>query len=865
MKPEYCHLVTTWVEAALRLPASARDAWLNSASNGNQELLSDAQTVLGAVALTSDTLEPSVGATVGAWRALAEEDGTHTAPVVGQRLGHYHLVDWLGAGGMGEVFRARDTALGRDAALKLLPRRFTAALKNRLLREAEASSRLQHPAIATFYEAGEEAGETFIAMEYVQGVTLRRCLAAGPLPIGKALAIIRWLLEALQHAHAAGLIHRDIKPENVMVTRGEFAKLLDFGLARDLAGPVDQNHPDARPTRLSAATSSRITGTLGYMAPEQLRGEPLDARTDVFQVGAVLYELLAGCPAFPGASAVERIASVMLAGPDLDIPALSNLPADLRAVLRRALAREPAARYPSAAAFLTHLEDLDDAGLITKPPNSIAVLDLESSADDNALAWVSTAVAESIRTALSHVPEVTVVPRERLRAALEVVRAREFDGGSVDVGLHLGCGRVVSGWFGSSGSSVTITLQMHDVSTGRIAITKEVHGSVDDLIALEDVLANSLTEALGLTTMPSHIGGPTSVEAHECFARARRLLDGLSKGAVDKARDLLNRAVALDPNYAPALAALANAYGFRSIATTDPEDLEQAIHFADRAVDVDPGNSEAYTWKGYALMRQSRFADAALAYKRATELDPNHAPAPYFAGSSLLFLGRIAEALPLLQRAVDLDPRLGMPWLGLGAAHLSLGQFPEARYSFGRARDLEAETIRFGTAGAEVYVAEVLRIERRLDEARARVLDGLLAVERSDHAYRDTFRAYALVVLGQTALDQGDVEAARAAFGQVLAQAQGRPRTRSCGQLVVRAMAGLAAVTSSVDLYEQAGQLYGDRETYNFEPFFGALDHQTLFELARVADLLGRKDEAAAFLARAQQAGETGTLVVGRG
>jgi tetratricopeptide (TPR) repeat protein len=408
-------------------------------------------------------------------------------------------------------------------------------------------------------------------------------------------------------------------------------------------------------------------------------------------------------------------------------------------------------------------------------------------------------------------------------------------------------------------------LQLHDVSTGRVALTREVRGSIDDLIALEDALANSLIEALGVTRSPSHIGGPTSVEAHECFARARRLLDGLSKGAVDQARDLLNRAVALDPKYAPALAALANAHGFRSIATTDPDDLARALEFADRAIDVDPDNSEAHTWKGYALMRQSRFADAALAYRRASELDPTHAPAPYFAGSSLLFLGRIADALPLLQRAVDLDPRLGMPWLGLGAAHLSLGQLPEARYSFGRACDLEGETIRFETAGAEAYVAEVLRLEGRLADARARVLNGLLAVERSDHAYRDTFRAYALVVLGQTTLNQGDVEAARAAFGQVLAQAQGRPRTRSCGQLVVRAMAGLAAVTTSVGRYEQAAHLYNARETYNFEPFFCALDHQTLFELARVAQLLGREDEAIAFLARARQSGETGALVFNRG
>ncbi len=232
----------------------------------------------------------------------------------------------------------------------------------------------------------------------------------------------------------------------------------------------------------------------------------------------------------------------------------------------------------------------------------------------------------------------------------------------------------------------------------------------------------------------------------------------------------------------------------------------------------------------------------------------------YFAGSSLLFAGRIADALPLLQRAVDLDPRLGMPWLGLGSAHLSLAHLREARYCFERARALEDEAIRFETTGADAYVADVLRVEGCLDDARRRVLTGLESVERSDHAYRDTFRAYALVVLGQTALDQRDLEAARAAFGQVLAQAQGRPRTRSCGQLVVRAMVGLAAASGSVELYEQAAHLYAERNTYNFEPFFGALDHQALFEIARVAQILGRSSEAIALLERGRKVGETRSL-----
>jgi len=234
--------------------------------------------------------------------------------------------------------------------------------------------------------------------------------------------------------------------------------------------------------------------------------------------------------------------------------------------------------------------------------------------------------------------------------------------------------------------------------------------------------------------------------------------------------------------------------------------------------------------------------------------------APYFAGSALLFGGRSAEALPYLQRSLDLDGKVGMGWLALGAAHLSLQQLLEAHYSFTRAQDLEGAPVRFPTAGAAAYISEVLRIQGQLDGARACALEGLEAAERSDHAYRDFFRAHALIVLGRTALDQCDASAARAAFRQVLAQAQGRPRTRSCGHLVVQALAGLARADDRPELMTEARRLFDARETYNFEPFFGALDEQTLFELAMAAHAMSQRDAARALLTRARSAGSRGVL-----
>ena len=198
-------------------------------------------------------------------------------------------------------------------------------------------------------------------------------------------------------------------------------------------------------------------------------------------------------------------------------------------------------------------------------------------------------------------------------------------------------------------------MRLLDVATGRTTDLDPVEGSIDGIFALEDQVSGAVATSLGLTLSSPESARPTSSEAYECFVRARRLLDRLSKGAVDQARDLLDRAVAMDHDYVPALAAMANAYCFRAIATANPEDLDRALHFADRAMQIDPLNAEAYIWRGYALTGQRRFAEAASAYRRAIELDSTNAMSHYFAGGIQSLQGRAGEGLPLLQRAVTTD------------------------------------------------------------------------------------------------------------------------------------------------------------------------------------------------------------------
>jgi serine/threonine protein kinase len=607
---------------------------------------------------------------------------------VGRRVGHYELVERIGAGGMGEVYRARDLALGRKAALKLLPPSFDPDLRIRLIHEAEASAKLQHPAIATFYEAGDADGETFIAMEFVRGQTLRERLRHGAIPPERALAITCALLEALAHAHAAGLVHRDIKPENIVVSGDDAAKLLDFGIAAPLAssdGAVTWR-PEA--ADLTVTTDGGLVGTPGYLAPEQLAGDPLDARTDVFQVGVVLYEMLTGTPAFGGASFLDLLTALLTSEPDLTAIAASGAPAGLIDVLRRAVARAPADRYQSARAFLTDLRELTERQTMTAVPRVVAVIDLENRTGDSELDWLGSALSEHLRATLATLRHVTVIARQKLHGELRAVERQTGDADPIAASLRLGCGWAITGHFERSVDMIDVHTRVVDAITGEVIATCETRGEVHNLLALEDGLGFAILSVTGEVDSGEPERRDSIVEAHECYVRARLLIERVGKGSLEDARVLLERAVVLHERHADALAALAQTYALRSIATTSSSDLEAALAFAERALAVAPDHVRGLIWKGYALSRVARFDDAARAYQRAIELAPNDTEVHYFAATGLLFSGR-RDTLPLLQRCVELDAGRGMFWLALGTAHLYLEHRKEALYCFGRARKLE--------------------------------------------------------------------------------------------------------------------------------------------------------------------------------
>jgi len=755
--------------------------------------------------------------------------------VIGRTLSHYRVEERLGAGGMGEVFLARDLALGRPAAIKLLAQPLDGELRARLRREAEACARLQHPAIATFYEAGEDAGSVFLAMEFVSGETLRARLSRGPLPLPQAIAVTACLLEALNHAHAAGVLHRDIKPENVMVTPDGLAKLLDFGIAR-LLGPQETGEGEKTATALTQAGA--VIGTVGYMSPEQLKGQPLDERSDLFALGAVLYEMLTGKDAFPGDSAVEIIAAVLSGEPTPRLDSTTG--ADLNGVLDRALARDRSRRYASAAEFLADLRAAASGEFVAVLPDTLAVVDFENLSKDPADDWIGSGIAESLAADLSRLPGLSVATREKTLQVRVRLTPAEKATESASLGRLLACRWVLSGGYQRVGARLRVTSHLTDVATGELAGSEKLDGTLDGIFAMQDELAAAVARRLRPGgAAPAAPPPPRRVDAFERHARGRRLFLQLEKGSMDQARLLYEQAIGADPSHAPALAGLAAVHAMRFTFTTDPAELERSAGYARRAIDADPGLAEPRIWLGYALWRQGKADDGARQEERAMELDPANVYAPYFAGCARGMSGRHAEARELLQRALAIEPRHIWAWLGLGWMHLELDSGSEATWCLEKAVELERLQGAHRTAGVSGYLGECLRRLGDPEGARARCLEGLEAVEKSDNMYRDTIRGVCLCALGRSALDAGDPSTAGVAFHQAVAHLRGRPRTLGGGYLLVQALSGLARAGEGA-AFEEAIGLWNSRAGHDFSFMWSCTPDVTLAELSRAARGLGR-------------------------
>jgi TolB-like protein/tetratricopeptide (TPR) repeat protein len=579
--------------------------------------------------------------------------------MIGATLAHYRVLGPLGTGGMGEVFLARDTRLERDVALKLIREEFAADGERlaRFEREARAIAALNHPNIVTIYAIEEDSGRRFFTMELVEGQTLREATPPAGLPAPELLRVGIALTSALAAAHARGVVHRDLKPANVMITHEGRVKVLDFGLARLEFSDLPTATAAGPGADVSVTRRGSVLGTAGYMAPEQMKGQPVDARADLFALGLVLFEAASGRHPFTGDDAWARNAAALTQAP-LPLDHLRpDLPLALGRLLLRCLDRDPAARPPGAAAVRAELEGIAaQVGAAPGGGHSIAVLpfaDLSAAQDQG---YFCEGIAEELLGVLSRIKGLHVASRT---SALHLHHQR-LD--IRDIGRQLNVNAVLEGSVRKAGDRLRITSQLIDVASGYHLWSERFDRTLDDIFAIQDEIAVRTAEALrGVLTAQDEAAlrreRQENPRAYDYYLRGRKLLDQLWITRFEVARDMFRKAIDIDPHFARAWAniSLTHAYEY-AWSGRRPEHLEAALAAAQRAVALDPELAEGRAAAGFALTFGDRFEEARGHFERALEVGPASWEAHFLYGRACWAQGDMIRAAELFARATEIAP-----------------------------------------------------------------------------------------------------------------------------------------------------------------------------------------------------------------
>ncbi|MEO6463399.1 MAG: protein kinase, partial [Candidatus Eisenbacteria bacterium] len=667
----------------------------------------------------------------------------------GTPLGPYTIVAPLGAGGMGEVFRARDPRLGRDVAIKLLPEAVAAQADRlaRLEREARTVAALNHPHIVTIHSIEEADGVRFLTMELVEGDTLDRLIVPGGLPLPQALGLAVALADALSAAHERGIVHRDLKPGNVMVTRQGRLKVLDFGLARlDEPAAVDAFSDGAART-LEAPLSSpgQVVGTVPYMAPEQVRAEAVDARADLFSFGILLYEMVSGRRPFAGQSWADVSSSILRDPPPALVTLRQGLPRDLERIVGRCLEKDRERRFQTAKDIRNELEivrrDIGPASTAGSAPvsaadprpaasdvPSIAVLPFanrSSSADDE---YFSDGLADELLNVLAKIRGLRVAAR---------TSSATFKGKAVtmaEVGAALNVATVLEGSVRKSGNRVRIAVQLVKVADGYPLWSETYDRTLDDIFAVQDDIAQAVVKELRVALLgevpdsdasrevkaevaAAGVGRGTNPESHRLTLQARHLLDRLNQADTSRAIVHLERAIALDPANALAVVALslarANQAGYGWLDVTAGS--EMARRAALDALVLAPDLPEAHVAHGRILAFYDHSWDEARACaRRALELSPDHPEALRLSAQVAQELPELPRAISLLERSTEVDPLSSSSFASLGFLLRAAGRREDALAAFRKALELSPQRV-----GSHLMSALTLWELGRLDEALA--------------------------------------------------------------------------------------------------------------------------------------------------
>ncbi len=589
----------------------------------------------------------------------------------GQQVLHYRLIEKIGEGGMGVVWKAEDTRLHRHVALKFVPEKSAqdTEIVERHLREARAASALNHPNICSIYDIGEWKGRRFIVMELLEGRSLERHIGSQPMEVEAAVELAIQISDALAAAHAKGIIHRDIKPANIFVvgdgSAAHRAKMLDFGLAKLAAGPAfEPGDDDATQTALAMTTPGTVMGTVSYMSPEQALGKELDHRTDVFSLGVVLYEMVTGRRAFEGGTSAAVFDAILNRPPTAPVELNSRVPAKLERILNKALEKDKTLRYQSAVelhADLKHLQRDSVTGEYLRPPvveiegrRAVVVLPFKMLSGGDEYEFLSLALAEAVSHDLSSIRELVLRPT----SAVMRYAGQAFD--PMQVAQELKAAVVVEGSIQRLGSNVRVQVQAWDAPGGSTIFSVKLDGTLDDLFGLQDQVAETLSGGLGVGSGEPAEEPPTAnPRAYEQYLRASEHLLHWTAGDTSRAVDLLRSAVALDPGFSNGWARLSGALvGMGALYDPGPAWFEEAEQAIERALALDPSNPDAWTARGRMLWSAHHGFQNAEALRDLTKAcgHPSHPyDAPLWRSVVLTHLGLHEEALAIVNEAMAIQ------------------------------------------------------------------------------------------------------------------------------------------------------------------------------------------------------------------
>jgi serine/threonine protein kinase/tetratricopeptide (TPR) repeat protein len=658
--------------------------------------------------------------------------------VMREKLGQYQILAPLGAGGMGEVYVARDPSLGRKVAIKLLPVRLSGDKETlaRFTREARSASALNHPNIVTIHEVGMDhgSGSPYIVMEYIDGRDLRSLLSNGPLPNRKTLDIAAQIADGLAAAHEQGIVHRDLKPENVMVTKDGYVKVLDFGLAK-IIRPAGEDEDTAQ-LDMPGTNPGTILGTVGYMSPEQATGKPLDFRSDQFALGAILYELATGKPAFEADNAIDTLSAILHEEPPPITKFNGQAPQPFCWIVDRLLSKNVDERYSSTRDLSRDLRNIRDrfatmttAADIPRPPKvsrqtltigasvlvatlllSGVVLIARHGANASSSSQVTPSkkylavmpfkdltgeangqlvvdgLAETLSARLAHFTSVQVMRPAAADAAANANPQK--------VGHDLGANIVLTGSMQRAGDRLRIAYEVVDLAQGTSRPGDLIEGSASDLFTIQDKLADSIAASLQLGAPAFRASVPDSSVSQTRYLEALGHLRRYdSEASVDSAIHILEE-LAAQSSSASVQAALGRAYLYKFQLSHDPKWAVPAAAACERGLRNDPQNFELHITLGQLRRQTGRTTEAITELKQALAQQPNSAEATLEMAEAYKATGDLAHAEQSYKRAIQLQPNYWSGYNKLGVFYFGHGRYPEASDQFEKAVHLLPDSIR---------------------------------------------------------------------------------------------------------------------------------------------------------------------------